>query len=235
MGCPPADRLRNSPSCRGDRGAGLRMVHRPGRAGASAARRRAAIVVRRLGARDQPEAGWRTGFAERRQVTGVPSLTSSRIAPRPVRAPRPARSARRRVRSRAASARATSSALHLPSPDQLKRADHVAHLVMEERARRGARRGSPRRPATRRAHRASSPAISPGTGGAEGGEIVLPDQVPRRLRASPRHRAAARPARRGRGRAPAAPAGSGCGTDSAARSPTAARGNPARPARRRAR
>ena len=60
---------------------------------------------------------------------------------------------------------------------------------------------------------------------AEGREIVVPDQMARRPRASPRHRAAARRARPGRVRAPAAPAGSGCGRDSAGRSPTAAHRN----------
>ena len=74
----------------------------------------------------------------------------------------------------------------LPAADQLQRADHVAHLVVQERARRAPRCGSRRR----RGARSSASSVFTGDFAwhSESRKVVkscVPDQLPRAVAASP--------------------------------------------------
>ena len=101
--------------------------------------------------------------------------------------------------------------------DQLERAHHRAHLVVQERAR-------PRLDADLLAADGHVEAVERldrrlglAAGGTERREVVPADQRAGGLRASPPRRAAAAPTTRGRDRAPAGPAAPGCDRGSGAR------------------
>ena len=179
------------------RAAHLRVVHRAHRArrgrpagdGAGAARRGAR---RRAVASDAAALRLSVGIGQRA----------------PDRALRPARSGRRRGGRRRRAPRATSATRQLPVAHQLQGADHVAHLVVQERA--GARLDRDLLADRARPRAASSVFTGERAWHSESRKVVKSWRPTRRRAASPhraRDRAGARHARPGRARSSAAAGG----------------------------